>query len=362
MIDKIVEYIENSFLKDLLKEDSITDISYNGETVYYKDNLKGRLKSDLSITKNEAYSFIRQIANLTDSLFSYTNPILDVSVGRYRINATHSSISRKNREKTTTFSIRIGYEKLRIKDNDGFINPLAYKLINFALKSNNSIVISGKTGTGKTEFQKYLLSKLPPFSRIITIDNINELETDYFVKDIDSLTWLNRVSENSKVDIDALIKNALRSTPDWLIVGEARGKEMLTLLSSVMSGHPTITTLHSKRSEFTYKRMARMAMIGNESLIYEETLSDIYDHFKLIVHLNSYYDFEKKMYVRYVDEIGTNCNSVYKKLYVYPNEFDEINDSFKKDFELNELEYNSYNDEVRRTKTCQNIWYIAYFV
>lgn len=355
MINKVVEYIENSFLKDLLKEESITDISFNGETVYYKDNLKGRLKSDLTISKSDAYSFIRQIANLTDSLFSYTNPILDVSVGKYRINATHSSISRKNREKTTTFSIRIGYEKLRIQDNDGFINPLAFKLLSFALKSNNSIVISGKTGTGKTEFQKYLLSKLPPFSRIITIDNINELETDYFIKDIDSLTWLNSSSVEANVDIDSLIKNALRSTPDWLIVGEARGKEMLTLLNSVMSGHPTITTLHAKRSEFTYRRMARMAMIGNDSLIYEETLSDIYDHFKIIVHLNSYYDYRNKSYVRYVDEIGTNIDNQYKSLYVYPNNFEYIDESFKRDFELNDLDFSSYNDEVRRVKECRNI-------
>lgn len=355
MTDKIVEYIENSFLRDLLKEDSITDISFNGEVIYYKDNLKGRIKSDLIISKSDAYSFIRQIANLTDSPFSYTVPILDVSVGKYRINATHSSISRKNREKTTTFSIRIGYEKLRIQDNDGFIHPLALRLLESAIKSSNSIVISGKTGTGKTEFQKYLLSKLPPFSRVITIDNINELETDYFVKDIDSLTWLNRSNETSTADIEMLIKNALRSTPDWLIVGEARGKEMLTLLNSVMSGHPTITTLHAKRSEFTYKRMARMAMIGNESLIYEETLSDIYDHFKIIVHLNSYYDYMKKSYVRYVDEIGTNYENEYKKIYTYPNVFEPINENLKRDLELSDLEFASYNDEVKRLNECRNI-------
>lgn len=355
MTDKIVEYIENSFLKDLLKDESVTDISFNGEVIYYKDNLKGRLKSDLIISKNEAYSFVRQIANLTDSLFSYTNPILDVSVGRYRINATHSSISRKNREKITTFSIRIGYEKLRIQDNDGFINPLAMKLLLAAIRSNNSIVISGKTGTGKTEFQKYLLSKLPAFSRVITIDNINELETDNFVKDIDSLTWLNRSLESNSVDIEMLIKNALRSTPDWLIVGEARGKEMLTLLNSVMSGHPTITTLHAKKSEYTYKRMTRMAMIGNESLIYKETLNDIYDHFKVIVHLKSYYDFNKKAYIRYVDEIGTNYQNKYMKLYVYPNTFELLNDELKSEFELSNEEYYKYNEEVKRIKECKNI-------
>ena len=343
MSNKVVEYIENSFLKDLLSNESITDISYNGDSIFYKDNLKGRLKSDLSISKEDAYSFIRQIANLTDSLFSYTNPILDVSAGKYRINATHSSISRKNREKTTTFSIRIGYEKLRITDGDGFIPSKALKILLKAIKSRTSIVISGKTGSGKTEFQKYLLSKIEPFTRIITIDNINELETDYFIKDIDSLTWLQLNNEASKVTIDDLIKNALRSTPDWLIVGEVRGKEMLSLLNSAMSGHPTITTLHAKKAEFTYKRMTRMAMIGNESLTYEETLNDIHDHFKVVVHLDSFFDYDKKRFVRFVDEIGTNDQGKYVTLYKYPNSYFNLPNSISKELGMKEEEINIYN-------------------
>lgn len=345
--EKVIEYIEQSFLKELLKENSITDISYNGESIYYKDNLKGRIKSDLVISKSDAYNFIRQISNLTDSLFSYKDPILDVSVGRYRINATHHSISRKNREKSVTFSIRIGFDKLRILDGDGFIEKKAFKLIEFAIKSKNSIIISGKTGVGKTEFQKYILSKLNPFTRIITIDNINELETDFFAKDIDSVTWLSFNNGNG-IDINNLIKNALRSTPDWIIVGEVRGKEMLTLLNSAMSGHPTITTLHSRSGENTYKRMTRMAMIGNETLIYEETLDDIYDHFKLIVHLKSYYDLEKKKYMRFVESIGTNSKGVYLELYKYPNKYSKLPLTFKDEFELSSDEYLMYNSEIKK--------------
>lgn len=351
MNEKLIDYIENSFLKDLLKEDSITDISYNGETIYFKDNLKGRMKSDLTITSDEAYSFIRQISNLTDSLFSYKDPILDVSVGRYRINATHTSISRKNREKAITFSIRVGYDALRIKDNDGFIHPKAMELILYALESKSSIIISGKTGTGKTEFQKYILSKLKECSRVITIDNINELETDFFSKNIDSLTWLN-LDEGSKASVDGLIKNALRNNPDWLLIGEVRGKEMLSLLNSAMSGHPTITTLHAKNAASTYKRMARMAMIGNESLIYEETLSDIYDHFKLIVHLNSFYNEKTKIYERYVDSIISNDEGKIIELYKYPNKFSKLPISLKSEFDLDTSEFNRYNALVRSKPTC----------
>lgn len=344
MNEKLLEYIETSFLKDLLANENITDISFNGEEIYYKDNLKGRVKSEISISSNEAYSFLRQIANLTDSQFSFTNPILDVSVGRYRINGTHSSISRKNRENVVNFSIRVGYDKLRICENGEFINERVLKILLLAIKNKLSIVISGKTGTGKTEFQKFLISKMKENTRLVMIDNINELETDFFSKNLDSQTWL-LLNNNQNLDFDSLIKNALRSNPDWIIIGETRGSEMLSALNSAMTGHPTITTLHSRNCESTYNRMTRMCMINNKTLSYDETLIDVYEHFKLIVHLKSLYDFEKKEIKRYVDSVGTNNNGKYYELYKYPSTFKPLPSSFRMDFELTSREFTKLNKE-----------------
>lgn len=341
-----IDFIENSFLKELVKKDSITDISFNGKDVYYKDNLRGRLKSDLVVTNKEAYGFIRQIANLTDSLFSVTDPILDVSIGRYRINAIHQSVSRKNREKVISFSIRIGYDKLRIKDDGEFIPKQALKLLDFAINSKNSLIISGKTGTGKTEFQKFLMSRIAPNTRVVILDNINELETDFFCKDLDSQSWI--TLEHNPANLANLIKASLRSNPDWLVVGEVRGKEMLDLLNSAMSGHPTITTMHAKSAESSYRRMARMAMIGNESLVYEETLIDIYDHFKIVVYLESYFDEKKKAYVRRVDSIATNIDGEFYQLYKYPNLYNRLPISLKSEFEMSTKEFNDYNAQIKK--------------
>lgn len=337
---KLIEFIENSFLKELLERESITDISFNGEKLFYQDNLSGRLQSDLVVTNDEVYAFLRQIANLTDQQFSIANPILDVSVGRYRISALHSSLSRKNRDKVFNFSIRLGYDKLRIKDDGSFINKRALSLLDEAINKKCSIVIAGKTGTGKTEFQKFLISRMNENTRIILIDNINEFETNYFKDNLDSQTWL---VNNQKNNFDDLIKNALRNNPDWLVVGEARGEEMKACLNSTMSGSPTITTMHARDSESIYHRIARMCMINSKNLVFEETLEDVKEHFKFLVYVKKIFDEKTKSYVRYVDSISTNDKGKFLEVYKYPSTFRKLPTEMRTLFEMSLIEFNKFN-------------------
>lgn len=337
---KLIEFIENSFLKELLERESITDISFNGEKLFYQDNLSGRLQSDLVVTNDEVYAFLRQIANLTDQQFSIANPILDVSVGRYRISALHSSLARKNRDKVFNFSIRLGYDKLRIKDDGSFINKRALSLLDEAINKKCSIVIAGKTGTGKTEFQKFLISRMNENTRIILIDNINEFETNYFKDNLDSQTWL---VNNQKNNFDDLIKNALRNNPDWIVVGEARGEEMKACLNSTMSGSPTITTMHARDSESIYHRIARMCMINSKNLVFEETLEDVKEHFKFLVYVKKIFDEKTKSYVRYVDSISTNDKGKFLEVYKYPSTFRKLPAEMRTLFEMSLIEFNKFN-------------------
>ena len=66
MIDKLISYIENSFLSPLLLDKDITDISYNGVSFFYVHNEKGRLKAEISASNDEVIDFIRQIANFAE--------------------------------------------------------------------------------------------------------------------------------------------------------------------------------------------------------------------------------------------------------------------------------------------------------
>ena len=280
---KALYYIENSFLSSVLKEDDITDISYNGKDIYYVSNLEGRKKSDIRIEGQLAKDFIRQIANIAEKQFSFSSPILDISVGRYRINAVHQSIGKIQDEGVITFAIRIASKEIRITDDSNFFTPEIVKLVKAILKSHQSIVIGGVTSSGKTEFQKYLLRNLNEAERVIVIDNV--LELDQVRNDYLDLTCWQVSEEVPQASSGNLIRNALRNNPDWLIVAETRGAEMVDALNSAMTGLPLITTLHSFNATSMPYRMGRMMMKSEQKIDYQEALNDIYYHFHYFFYL-----------------------------------------------------------------------------
>jgi len=314
MNERLLSFIENSFLKPLLDIETITDISYNGVSIYYMDNLLGRKKSDIKITSEEASDFVRQIANLSERQFSYTTPTLDFSISKYRINAQHSSIVRVSDDKTVSFAIRIGSKKNHIEDDKSFMDKKAKEILLNAIKHNKSIVIAGSTGSGKTELQKYLISHLPDFSRVIIIDNIQELDYVRFNENLDVTSW--QISPTiPKGNAEELIKNALRNNPDWIVVAESRSKEMADALNAVMSGHPIITTLHARSVEAIPHRILRLVQMANQDEKAEDVLSDIYEHLDYYVYLERNISKNNKVQ-RYVSKIAfINENKEFQLIY-----------------------------------------------
>ena len=283
--NRSIKYIENSFLSSILSNEEITDISYNGKSLFYQHNFEGRRKIDFEPDEEEMRSFVRQIANLSSKQFSYSNPTLDVSFGKYRFTAIHHSIGKVKNKDVISFSLRIASDELKIKkDDDKFFPKCVGELIDIIIDSNLSIVIGGITGSGKTEFQKYLITRMREYTRVIAIDTVLELDSIDYPNDIDLNIW-KADEKNEEMKPASLVRTALRCNPDWLILAEARGKEMIDILNSAMTGHPIITTLHAFNINSVPKRMARMVLDNNLKMNIKGVLEDIYMHFPFYFYL-----------------------------------------------------------------------------
>lgn len=315
-VNKIINYFEKSFLSPLLMDKEITDISYNGEDFFYLHNYYGRQRVFFEINKEAVKDFVRQIANMSEQQFSFSNPILDISFGKYRFNAVHQSIGKVNNQDAITFAIRIGSTELHIGRHNGFLPEPVAELIDILVNSRMSIVLGGETGSGKTELQKYFLTRMKENTRIIIIDNVLELDNHSLGDSLDMNVW--QADEKTKYsNIQFLVKNALRSNPDWLIVAESRGAEMIEVLNSAMTGHPIITTIHALDASSMPNRMTRMVLMNEKKMSFEDVHADITYHFRFFIYLKRRIAKDGKV-SRYISEIveysdNKTPRTIYKK-------------------------------------------------
>lgn len=301
-MNKIIEFIEKSFLSPLLSIEDVTDISYNGNKLFYMSNKNGRQESEVPFDTNDIKNFIRQIANLTGKPFSFAEPVLDVSIGRYRFSAVHNSIARYGDKEVVTFSLRIVRSEIVALNNPYFNIPPLIELFRIAIENQISIVIGGETGSGKTELQKLIISLMKVNTRIIVIDNVLELCESQMFFPSDTNMWLcsDYISGRSTKQ---LINCALRNNPDWLIVAETKQGEIIDILNSVMTGHPIITTIHSFDALSIPQKMAALIVADLPGFTYSNALEAIYRHFSLFVHVRRQVSGKGEI-IRYIDSIA----------------------------------------------------------
>ncbi len=173
-------------------------------------------------------------------------------------------------------------------------------------------MFGGLTGSGKTEFQKFLLSRMEKNTRVIIIDNVCELDYVDINPNLDMNVWLAN-DEKKESNVQSLVRNALRSNPDWLIVAEARGEEMLDVLNSALTGHPILTTIHALDIESIPQRMTRLVMMGDKKSNHEDIYNDIVYHFRFFIYLKR--DYQNGRVVRFIDEISYLSKNIWYPIY-----------------------------------------------
>lgn len=275
-------YVESSFLREALKIKGINDLSYNGEEFFSESVHLGRRRENIKATSDEVGAFLRQIANISERQFSYLSPILDVSFGKYRLSAAFMSLTRVKDRKSYSFSLRVERKGTILDEDDSFFPGNSKEILLNLLKEKQSIVIGGETGSGKTELQKFLLLRLEEATRVLVIDNVEELELIRGIAPIDLTTWVIDPSGKSG-SAASLIKAALRFDPDYIVLAEARGEEMWEALCCAMSGHPVILTIHSSSLENMPSRLARLAQMRGSAMVYSDLLKDVEENFSAFV-------------------------------------------------------------------------------
>ena len=309
--------LKKDILDKYFNDPNITDISFNGRELYVQDNTKGRYKVSDEVLVDDIEKYIKQITYQNNQQFNDEQPILDTEFPNLRINAVHKTLSPYG----MTASWRSSVPTLKIKNYDGNIAPrCVFSLLEACIKSDSNIIISGKTGSGKTELQKYLVGFIKDTEKIIIMEDTldTHLKEIYPKKDI--LSWQINNKLEKPILFDDLIKAGLRNNPDWIIISETRGSEAYAMLKSSLSGHNIITTIHSNNAKSNVERIIHMCK-ENYNLDQNLLGNMICDTFDIGFHLDHYIDeFGVKRFISEVVEYvsygkeGTKINPLFTRI------------------------------------------------
>ena len=253
MLEKISYYIKRDFVRfgkidALMKDDSIEDVSGNGHDVpiFLYHRAHQNIATNVVYHEDELNSFIIQMAQRSGKHISVAEPMVDATMpDGSRIQMTlGTSVTAHG----STFTIR-KFSDTPITPVDlvkwGTFSSESMAYLWLCIENNKSLIYAGGTASGKTSSLNAVSLFIPEKAKIITLEDTRELKLPHpnWIPSVtrDSFT----ADERGAVDMYDLLKAALRQRPEFLLVGEVRGKEALTLFQAMSTGHTTFSTMHA---------------------------------------------------------------------------------------------------------------------
>lgn len=170
-----------------------------------------------------------------------------------------------------------------LKEND------VEAFLKMAVQLEKNIVIAGGTGSGKTTFMKALMELIPLSQRIITIEDVPELDLPNHNNCV-HLFYPSEALPNDPVTSAKLLKSCLRMKPDRIMLAELRGAETFDFINVNASGHGgSITSCHANSAQMTFERLAMMTMQNpqGQALPYEVIKKLLYQVIDIVIHVTN---------------------------------------------------------------------------
>ncbi|NQZ84473.1 MAG: type II/IV secretion system ATPase subunit [Nanoarchaeales archaeon] len=232
-------------LEPILRDIYIEDISCVGVgNIWIIHKIFGSIKSTVEFEDDlELNKYVVEASERVERPVSEATPIVDAIMGDgSRVNYIYS---RKISLGGSSFTIRKFNEtpvSVPMLVNWGTWSAEMAGYLWLCLENGASMFVCGETASGKTTTLNAATTFIPIDHKIYSVENTPELTVPHPI-------WQHLVTRESgeKTDVtmfDLLIAS-LRSRPDYIIVGEIRGKEASVTFQAMQTGHPVMSTFHA---------------------------------------------------------------------------------------------------------------------
>jgi len=253
-------------LEAIMADPNVEDVSIDGTGrdayVWHKKYESLRTNLNFPADKGLDDSIIR-IVHMAGKHISTAYPIVDATLpGRHRLVATF-------RKEVSRYGSTVTIRKFR-EDPFTIVDLLNYKTMSheiaayswLIMEHNVSAIIVGSTASGKTTLLNSLISFTRPSSKIVTIEETQEINIHHqnWVPLVSRLGYGAGAEKIGEVSLFDLVRASMRMRPDILIVGEVRGEEAYVLFQAISTGHGGMCTLHADDVESAVQRLTSKPM------------------------------------------------------------------------------------------------------
>ena len=235
-------------LEPLMHDMTLEDISCNGENlpVFIFHRVYGSLPTSVVFRKGELNQFVLKLAQKANKQISLSNPMVDASLpDGSRIQVTYSNVISTNGSSFTIRKFRADpmtpLDLIRFQTYNSEILAFLWLVI----EHRRSLIIAGGTASGKTSTMNAISLFIPLNSKIVSLEDTREIQLPHKNWLATQTRELNMPGAQGDVDLFSLLKASMRQRPEFIIVGEVRGKEAQTLFQAMNTGHATLSTIHA---------------------------------------------------------------------------------------------------------------------
>ncbi|MEE1649630.1 ATPase, T2SS/T4P/T4SS family [Brachybacterium sp. J144] len=272
-------------LQELLDDPTVEEIWLNSPSqVFLARNGRSELTT-IVLSDDEVRGIVERMLVSSGRRLDMSTPFVDALLpDGSRLHVVIPSVTR------THWAVNIRKFIARAQDLDGLValGSLTQQSADFlhaAVASGLNIITSGATGAGKTTFLRCLAGSVGPRERVVTIEEVFEL--DLRLRDVVAMQTRQANLEGAgEISMRRLVKEALRMRPSRVIVGEVREAESLDMLIALNSGLPGLASIHANSARDAVVKLCTLPLLAGENVSSRFVVPTVASAIDLVVHLD----------------------------------------------------------------------------